>query len=140
MTKKTRNVAHVVLYNDKNRILIQHRTNDAPLYPSYWGFFGGAIKKEETPEVAAKREALEELNYNLVNPKLLFSFDYEYEDREYRGRKHVFLEKYSKKFPIVQKEGQAMKWCTVEEAKALKFLDFNIHVLEKIEEFFDKLN
>lgn len=140
MTKKIRNVAFVILYDDENRILIQHRTDNAPLYPSYWGFFGGGIKENETPEVAVKREALEELNYKLINPLLLFSFDYEYDDREYRGKKYVFLDRCLDKTLIKQKEGQDMKWCTIKEAKKLKFLDFNVHVLDKIKEFFDNQN
>jgi mutator protein MutT len=53
------------LIDDQDRILLQHRTDDAPAYPGTWGFFGGRVEDGETPEEALRREAKEELGIAL---------------------------------------------------------------------------
>ena len=53
------------LIDDLDRILLQHRTDDAPAYPGKWGFFGGRVEGDETPEEALRREAWEELTIDL---------------------------------------------------------------------------
>ena len=53
--------AVIILKDEHGRILLQHRDEKAPRYPNYWGFFGGGVEEGETPEVALKREAKEEL-------------------------------------------------------------------------------
>ena len=60
----------VILYDDEKRILIQDRDEHAPMYPNCWSFFGGHLEKGENPLEGAKREAFEELEVKLKNPKL----------------------------------------------------------------------
>ncbi|HIH17265.1 MAG: 7,8-dihydro-8-oxoguanine triphosphatase [archaeon GW2011_AR6] len=60
-----RDVAVIILYDNKKRILLQHRGKNSPRLPGYWAFFGGGIEKGETPEQAVRRECKEELNYIL---------------------------------------------------------------------------
>ncbi|MCH2108818.1 MAG: NUDIX domain-containing protein [Polyangiaceae bacterium] len=50
------------LIDGKGAYLFQHRTADAPQYPNQWGFFGGRVEDNESPEKAVWREAIEELN------------------------------------------------------------------------------
>ncbi|NJL80114.1 MAG: NUDIX domain-containing protein [Richelia sp. RM2_1_2] len=58
-------VAIAILYRD-NKFLMQLRDNIPTIvYPGYWAFFGGHIEPGETPEVAVRREVLEEINYTL---------------------------------------------------------------------------
>ena len=62
-------VAIAILYqNDK--FLMQLR-DDIPniVYPGHWGLFGGHLEPGETPEIAVKRELLEEISY--APPNLL---------------------------------------------------------------------
>jgi len=59
-------VALIILYDHEKNFLLQHRTRDAAVLPDYWAFFGGGIKKGETPEDGVRREAYEELNYKLA--------------------------------------------------------------------------
>lgn len=60
-------VAIAILYqqeNDELQFLMQLR-DDIPgiVYPGHWGFFGGHLEAGESPEVAMRRELLEEIGY-----------------------------------------------------------------------------
>ncbi|WP_009632211.1 NUDIX hydrolase [Synechocystis sp. PCC 7509] len=60
-------VAIAILYqNDK--FLMQLR-DDIPniVYPGHWGLFGGHLEPGETPDIAVKRELLEEISYTPPN-------------------------------------------------------------------------
>jgi mutator protein MutT len=58
----------IVLFYDKNNILIQDRKDfSIRRFGEEYGFFGGKIKQEETPEQALKREIKEELNIEIKN-------------------------------------------------------------------------
>ncbi|MHC5938576.1 NUDIX hydrolase [Nostoc sp.] len=84
MNNQPVHVAIAILYQ-KNKFLMQLRDNiPGILYPGYWALFGGHIEPGETPEVAVKREILEEIGYTLPP---FFEFGY------YPGEKvvrHVF--------------------------------------------------
>jgi 8-oxo-dGTP pyrophosphatase MutT (NUDIX family) len=61
-----RNVSVLILHNNESKVLLQHRTEDAPTFPDYWAFFGGGIEEGESAEQAVKTESLEELGYELT--------------------------------------------------------------------------
>ena len=63
MSLPTVEVAIAILYQGE-QFLMQLR-DDIPgiYYPGQWGFFGGHIEPGETPDVAVKRELLEEIGY-----------------------------------------------------------------------------
>ncbi|MEH1890595.1 MAG: NUDIX hydrolase [Nostoc sp.] len=65
MNNQPIHVAIAILYQ-KNKFLMQLRDNiPGILYPGYWGLFGSHIEPDETPDIAVKREILEEIGYNL---------------------------------------------------------------------------
>ncbi len=57
---KIRDVALIIFYDKEKRILLQNRKGISKVGEE-WGFFGGHIEKEETPEKALTREVKEEL-------------------------------------------------------------------------------
>jgi 8-oxo-dGTP diphosphatase len=50
----------VLLVDQQGRLLMQHRTADAPIAPGRWGLPGGHVEHAEDPLAAAHRELLEE--------------------------------------------------------------------------------
>lgn len=68
MKNRSRTVALAILYQE-GKFLMQLRDDIATIfYPGHWGFFGGHLEPEETPEVGLKREIWEEIAYQLENP------------------------------------------------------------------------
>ena len=106
----------IILYDGARRILLQHRTDDAPTFPGYWSFFGGGVEAGETPEQAVVREALEELDYALKKPWRWMSQPFVHGGRPYT--QHIFIEHYDGS-PLILGEGQAMRWFAPEETGAL---------------------
>lgn len=62
--KADRDVSCFILY-DGERILLQHRSDDAFRFPGMHGMFGGGLEPGETPEEALVREVREELGLEL---------------------------------------------------------------------------
>jgi 8-oxo-dGTP diphosphatase len=53
-------IALVLLVDPQGRLLMQHRTDDAPIAPGRWALPGGHVEPAEDPLVAAHRELMEE--------------------------------------------------------------------------------
>ena len=53
-------------------------------YAGLWGFFGGHMELGETPEIAVRREILEEIGYQIVDPQKFGCYS---DDRSIR---HIF--------------------------------------------------
>jgi 8-oxo-dGTP diphosphatase len=130
----TTNVSVLILYGPDGKILLQHRTKDAPTYPDYWALFGGGIEEGESAEQAIKRESIEELGYELTSPSFYKILRIHYRENEYAL--HVYSERYNGG-ELVLGEGQAMGWYTVQETERLLIDD---HVRLLIQEFVDTLS
>ncbi|MEA5538458.1 NUDIX hydrolase [Limnoraphis robusta Tam1] len=65
MTNLPIHVALAILYRE-GKFLMQLR-DDIPgiVYPGVWGLFGGHVEPGETPEMAVKRELIEEIGYEI---------------------------------------------------------------------------
>jgi 8-oxo-dGTP diphosphatase len=122
-----RNVSVLILFDGESRILLQHRTEDAPTFPNYWAFFGGGVEDGESPEQAVKRESLEELKYAVNAPRLLVAQRFIYKGDEYA--KHVFVEKYDGTI-LVLGEGQGMGWFLPAETCGLLMVDHDRSIVD----------
>src|ERR1035437_627411 len=57
--------ADVIIKNDKGEILLLKRSMNCNFYPGAWSLPGGHIELNETPEIAAIRESIEETNLKI---------------------------------------------------------------------------
>ncbi len=132
---KEHKVSVIIFYDDKNRILLQNRKKMSKTGEE-WGFFGGHIEKNESPEEAVIRETKEELDFELKNHKFL-GFD------KKQATKEIFVEHYTFIVPLKnnlskfnQSEGSGMKLFSLNQAKKLKMVCGDELVLKRVEEFF----
>jgi len=109
-------LAALILFDDESKILLQHRTDDAPTFPGHWSFFGGGVEPGESPELAVAREAMEELNYRVANPQHWSTQEFTHKGLTYT--QYVFLEKYDGS-DLVLGEGQGMGWFRPSETQEL---------------------
>ena len=122
---KNENYVLLFLINPDGKLLLQHRDDDAPTYPGYWGFFGGAIEVGETSLEAIRREAYEELRYSpqVKTPTLVVEYSDALTHRF--GKKYYFVV-HLKENPILDlQEGQGMRWLGIDECEGLKISDYN---------------
>ena len=134
-----RSVSILLLYNSKGEVLLQHRDLKAQYYPGYWGFFGGGIEANETPEEAIKREAKEELQLKLDNIKLFKRYEIKEED----GIRERFLYLLPTKMTLSQlksrqQEGDGIGFFSLRKVKKIKMNPHTRFIFDEIEEYFRK--
>jgi 8-oxo-dGTP pyrophosphatase MutT (NUDIX family) len=110
-------VVVMVVTDRRGRVLMQHRTEDAPTSPGLWSVPGGGIDPGESAVRAAHRELLEESG--LRCDPLAFSHVYERPSSSgrYQLRIHVFTGTTDAvDEDVVCGEGQAMVFLPLDEA------------------------
>lgn len=121
-------VAVGILTNRDNKVLVGQRLVKDDYYQK-WEFPGGKLERYETCEQALVRELKEELGISVISCDPLMVLDHDYPDRQVRL--HVLL------VPAFQnnpqgKEGQALKWVTLDELHDLDFLAGNQAIIERL--------
>lgn len=99
-------------------VFLQKRSKTVKRIPDYFGFFGGGIDGQETPEQALAREISEELNYQLRDYFLLKFYEFE------RKEAWVFCQKVSDNFAneVEVLGAQYGQWFSQPQAMAEKML------------------
>lgn len=72
-------VAHLCIFNNKNQLLIQKRSENKKLYPSLWDLtISGHVLANENSRQAMERECLEEIGYkvNLQSNRAFATFNF----------------------------------------------------------------
>lgn len=99
------------------------------------GFFGGRVEGQETADETVKREIYEELDIFLKNPKLIHIQDLisqTFKDAVYKGLKYIFLEQWDESQDLKLKDGQAMEWLYLSDAKKKKISTHDRLILDQI--------
>lgn len=127
----------LILLNKGNKVFLQLRTDDAPLYANHWSMFGGGMEEGETPEEAMRREAYEELEIKLTDLK--FFRRYTLKEKGFVRDVHVFVA--SCKLPLEKlkkqlREGEDVGLFSFNELKNLKMIPNDLKVLR---DFFKKI-
>lgn len=132
MTMFKRRVAVVIFYDENKKILLQDRSGISK-HGEEWGFFGGGIEKDETPEEAVVREIKEELDYELDDCSFLKKVHYL--TSEFNITLYVFIAPLQDKLKeFNQKEGKGMKLYSLEQAKKLKMVPTDYPVFDALKE------
>lgn len=128
--------AGVILINDENEVLLQHRGSNALWHPDCWSFFGGQIEKGETPKQAAKREIKEEIGLELINLRFFKKYDLKREKGIYKAFFFTTdpINVSIKKLKSQQTEGQDLRFFNINEIKELKTTDL---AKKAIKDFFE---
>ena len=127
-----RRVAVIIFYDEKKRILLQDRSGISK-FGEEWGFFGGGLEKDETPEEAVVREVKEELNYQLDNYSFLK--EVHYVTPKFNITLYAFIAPLKDKLKkFNQKEGKKMKLYSLEQAKKLKMVPTDYPILDALKE------
>ncbi|MBL4673827.1 MAG: 8-oxo-dGTP diphosphatase MutT [Arenicella sp.] len=123
-------VAVGVVYNQQGLVLVGQRIVK-DLYFQKWEFPGGKLEAGETVEQALAREFLEETSIRILSSKPLMLVEHDYPDRHVRLHVHTI-----KHFDgnADSREGQALKWVSLQELNELDFLQGNQLILEKLQE------
>jgi len=133
--KKKGGKSVITFYDRQKRILLQDRHGISKIGEE-WGFFGGGIETGEIPEQALKREIKEELNFELHDFEFLINYQVFLPNQMY-NEIWMFIGPLDNQ-KIEQKEGRAMKWFTVGEARQLVMNKNNINILDQIEKYLAK--
>lgn len=113
-----------------DKILVGQRPNGKP-YSGYWEFPGGKIEPNESAQAALKRELHEELGIDLISATPWFEHTHSYPDKTVRLEMWL-VEKF--KGEPESKENQVLRWVTLPEMKALRLLEGNWLIHDKITE------
>lgn len=119
-------VAAAIIIND-GKIFTTQRTHGE--FKDGWEFPGGKIEQGETPQQAAKREVMEELDTEIEVGELFDTVEYDYPD--FHLTMYCFLCTV-KSGNLVLKEHQAAKWLTRETLDSVKWLPADIELIDKL--------
>ncbi len=131
MTKPHLQVVVGIVLNAAGEVLIGQRVKHDAYYAK-WEFPGGKLEADETAEEALRREFAEEVGIRVLQSHQFMTWEHSYPDRtvtlnvrlidSYEGQPYA-------------REGQALKWVSLDEIAHLDFLAGNQAIIEKLKVF-----
>lgn len=119
-------IAVGIIRNSQQEIFITQRAADSHM-AGFWEFPGGKIEQDETPEVALKRELLEETGIAVKEAVLLKVLEHTFTDRIVTLSFYLVEEWDGKPFG---REGQPMRWVKQSDLLAEEFPPANVAIIE----------
>ncbi len=108
-------VVAAVLRDDRGRVLLARRPEGKHLAGT-WEFPGGKLESDESPAAGLARELAEELGIEVAGSEPLLTLTHHYQDRCVRL---LLREVRAWDGQLVGREGQALAWVSLAEARAL---------------------
>ena len=131
--------SHLILFNSKNEILLQHRSPTKKVWPNLFTFSVDCTVANESYEDCIKREMQEEIGIS-INVKRLFTFPYF--DNIDKAWHCVFVGKTDDKITPDSREIQEIKWIDADELKEDILKNPDIYVppfIEGMNKYFDEI-
>lgn len=125
-TRKHVTVAAAIIVDD-GKIFATQRAHGE--FKDGWEFPGGKIEQGETPQQAAKREVMEELDTEIEVGELFDTVEYDYPD--FHLTMYCFFCTVISG-DLVLKEHQAARWLTGETLDSVEWLPADIDLIEKL--------
>lgn len=132
MTKPVLQVAVGIVLDDSGNALVGQRVKpDA--YFQKWEFPGGKLEQGESVVDALKREFLEEVGIDISESREFMVWEHSYPDRDVKLFVRIIDAFIGK---ATSREGQALKWVSLEEIAEMDFLAGNQVIIERLIEYF----
>jgi 8-oxo-dGTP diphosphatase len=117
-----------LLRDERGRWLVNRRRLGQPL-AGWWEFPGGKRRPGEAARAALDRELHEELGIEVLAAEPLFTLTHDYPDKRvlldvWRVREHRGV--------IEAREGQPLRWVSVEECRELELLEADWPIVERL--------
>ena len=126
---KTINVVAAIILDEEKRILATQRGYGE--YEGWWEFPGGKIEPGEGPEVALRREIMEELGVEIVVENMLCTVEYDYH------KFHLSMLCYMCRISngeIDLREHKSAQWLTKETLDDVEWLPADVEVIQLLKE------
>lgn len=125
-------VVGIIKRNDK--VLVAKRPKGKP-YSGFWEFPGGKIEKNETSEQALQRELREELNIQVTMAIPWFEHLHAYPQKTVNLDMWRILEFAGEPYA---NEEQVLRWVTFSQLLALRLLEGNYPIMDRIKDLFEE--
>lgn len=113
-SKHIHRASHLILFNSKNKILLQYRSQTKKVWPNLFTFSVDCTVANETYDDCIKREIQEEIGIS-INVKRLFTFPYF--DKVDKAWHCVFIGRTDDKITPDSNEIQKIKWMDADKLK-----------------------